>query len=443
MAELARGANTALSGETVRVAVSGVLPGSTDLIVLQLTDARSVRTDADMVFFNQPRSPEGAVEIGDDGQVVVRLDLVPADIETLAVAVACDDSASVSLGQIPDLGVTVTDSAATVVAPAGGLTAERAAVLVELYRRGGAWKTRNVSQGWAAGLAALVSEHGVAVADEPVDNVPAAPASGASGSSGASAASGVAASVTVEDVVRSVPGEGALSLEKKQKLDLRKREVAKVLLTKQAADVRARIIMVIDKTGSIYPQYKNGTIHRVVERMVPVAIQLDDDGRLEPYLYATSYARLPDLTVDQLEAWSAKYLHTTGKRGGINYAKIGGVNQEVPIIAEVLDQVRPQDRTPILVLFFTDGGFSNRASIKKLITHAANFPVFWQFIGLGKAHYGLLEELDDLPGRVVDNAGFFAVDDINDVTDADLYQRLLAEFPDWHRAATAAGILPR
>ncbi|MFC3243155.1 VWA domain-containing protein [Gordonia humi] len=49
--------------------------------------------------------------------------------------------------------------------------------------------------------------------------------------------------------------------------------------------------------------------------------------------------------------------------------------------------------------------------------------------------------MDDLGGRVVDNAGFFEVPDIDRRTDADLYADLLGEFPDWLRAATAAGIV--
>ncbi|MET7770263.1 VWA domain-containing protein [Nocardia sp. NPDC005366] len=42
--------------------------------------------------------------------------------------------------------------------------------------------------------------------------------------------------------------------------------------------------------------------------------------------------------------------------------------------------------------------------------------------------YGLLRTLGTMDGRVVDNAGFFAVDDIDRIGDDDLYQRLLGEF---------------
>jgi len=68
-------------------------------------------------------------------------------------------------------------------------------------------------------------------------------------------------------------------------------------------------------------------------------------------------------------------------------------------------------------------------------------PAFFQFVGVGRANYGLLERLDDLAGREVDNVGFFALDDVDAVSDAELYARLLGEFPDWLHAARSAGIV--
>lgn len=47
-------------------------------------------------------------------------------------------------------------------------------------------------------------------------------------------------------------------------------------------------------------------------------------------------------------------------------------------------------------------------------------------MGLGNAGFGVLERLDSLPGRRVDNVGFFAVKDIGTVPDQELYDRLLS-----------------
>lgn len=93
------------------------------------------------------------------------------------------------------------------------------------------------------------------------------------------------------------------------------------------------------------------------------------------------------------------------------------------------------------MLFFTDGGFQQRAKISELMRRASSLPAFWQFVGIGRADYGLLEKLDTLDGRTLDNAGFFAVDDLDRIDDAELYRRLLSEFPDWLRAAKSAGVV--
>ncbi|QRY61088.1 VWA domain-containing protein [Gordonia sp. PDNC005] len=409
---LTRGQNASLSSGATRLTID-VSGASVDILAFQLDANRKVRSDTDFVFFNQPRSPEGAVTLDGPTRLSVHLPSVPADVSRIAIAVAADTALSST-----ELTTTIrSDDGAVVTAPAEGLTTEQAAILVEVYRRGGAWKVRSESAGWTAGFAALVRELGVTVDEEP------APA----------------------PTIRMVKGEETLSLEKRQTLNLRKEAVHKVLLTKGAAGATARVIMVIDKTGSMSSLYRRGTVRRAVERMVPVATQLDSDGDLEAYLYAKSYVKLPNVTVATADLWIDTFVHLSGTHGApittpIDYKRIGAVNEELPIMQGILDDL--PDRQPVLVLFFTDGGFYSKIPlIRNLIGGAATRPVFWQFIGLGKNNFGVLTELDTLAGRVVDNAGFFQIDDLDRISDADLYDRLLGEFPDWLRAAGAAGII--
>lgn len=431
MTVLARGENTTITTGPVTISVSGARRGTVDLMAFQLGADQRVRGDGDFVFFNQPVSPEGAVRLTPPDRIDVDLAAMPAAVDRLSVAVCLDDAAPGSLAAVPGLGVQISHAGGAASAPAVGLSTERAAILLELYRRNGVWKIRNVSAGWDAGLPALVTHHGVAVDDEPAPPPAAAPRPAAAPQSADPLA------------LRTAPGESTLSLEKRQKLDLRKREVAKVLLDKGAAGARARVVLVIDKTGSMMRQYRERRIHEVVERMVPIAVQVDDDGTLEPYLYAKSYARLPDITVADAESWCSTYLHLDGVHGGIDYSAIGGYNVEPPIMKEIIGSLVPGSSLPTLVLFFTDGGFSKRGPITTLMKQASALPAFWQFVGLGRANYGVLERLDTMDGRVVDNAGFFSVDDISGISDAELYRRLLSEFPDWLRAARAHGIVGR
>ncbi|MFI1240999.1 vWA domain-containing protein [Nocardia salmonicida] len=405
-AALVKGQNAGLEPGEVVLSVRGGV--AADLSALLVTEAGKVRSDADFVFFNQPQAP--GVRLNGAG-LEISLGAVPGEIAqiraVITVAVQGD-----TFGTAASPVASVADRAGNVLHEyvIDGLDRESVVIALELYRRGEQWKVRAVGQGYAGGFADLVTDHGVSVDDEPEVAAP---------------------------EVRTVPGEAALSFEKRQKLDMRKREVAKVLIDKSAFGARARVVLVIDKTGSMEKMYRAGTVHRVVERMIPVATQLDDDGVLEAYLYALSYVKLPDITVEGGEQWAHTYLHLKGTHQGVDYNAIGGRNDELPIMRAVIETLTE----PTLVLFFTDGGFAKKREIAALMREAAHLPAFWQFIGLGTANFGVLRTLDELDGRVVDNAGFFALDDIDQVDDAELYRRLLGEFPDWLRAARTAGII--
>ncbi|WP_446226513.1 vWA domain-containing protein [Nocardia sp. IBHARD005] len=407
-AALVKGQNASLDSREVVLSVRGGV--AADLSALLVTEAGKVRSDADFVFFNQPQAP--GVRCNGAG-LEVSLGAVPGDIAQIraVITVAAEGD---TFGKAASPVASVADRAGNMLHEyvIDGLGGESVVIALELYRRGEQWKVRAVGQGYTGGFADLVTDHGVSVDDEP--------------------------EAVVVPEVRTVLGEAALSFEKRQKLDMRKRDVAKVLIDKGAFGARARVVLVIDKTGSMRKMYSGGTVHRVVERMIPVATQLDDDGTLEAYLYALTYAKLPDITVAGGEQWAQTFLHLEGTHQGIDYDGIGGRNDELPIMRAVIDTLTAE---PTLVLFFTDGGFAKKREIAALLREAAHLPAFWQFIGLGRANFGVLRTLDELDGRVVDNAGFFALDDIDRVDDAELYRLLLSEFPDWLRAARAAGIV--
>ncbi|WP_063710600.1 TerD family protein [Rhodococcus opacus] len=262
MTSLTRGANSPIDTATTTVEVTGARQGTIDLFVFQLGADLKVRTDADLVFFN-PSTPEGAVTLA-GGRVTLHLGTVPAAIDTLAVAVALDENVPGSLAQVPGLAVTVTQTGGvSFEVPAEGLTTERSAVLLEVYRRNGSWKVRNRSAGWSGGLDALVTEHGVSVDETPAHTPtptqapePAQAPAPAPAPTPAPAQSASASATVDGHGVRTVPGEATLSLVKREKLNLQKREVAKVLLTKGASNPIGRVVLVMDNTRSMSKRYR-------------------------------------------------------------------------------------------------------------------------------------------------------------------------------------------
>ncbi|CAO5177221.1 hypothetical protein FAIPA1_30270 [Frankia sp. AiPs1] len=55
--------------------------------------------------------------------------------------------------------------------------------------------------------------------------------------------------------------------------------------------------------------------------------------------------------------------------------------------------------------------------------------------------FSFLAELDELGGRYLDNANFFAVADPSDLTDAQLYELMMTEYPAWLHQARANGLV--
>ncbi|MCI3226622.1 VWA domain-containing protein, partial [Streptomyces sp. NP-1717] len=241
----------------------------------------------------------------------------------------------------------------------------------------------------------------------------------------------------------------------RKRLSLRKEQVAVSLDKHGVTGVVARVILVLDASGSMSALYTRGVVKNVAERMAAVAAQLDDDGEMQAWTFATNPARLPDLVIGDLPEWLGLHVRVGqmslfGRKkpqkglvaGQVDMRAVGFQNEEQKVIAEVRAYVRENPvPAPTLVLFFSDGGVYRDAEIERELRAAVEEPVFWQFVGLGRANYGVLQRFDTMAGRRVDNVGFFAVDDIERVSDPELYDRLLSEFPSWLREARQAGIL--
>jgi hypothetical protein len=61
---------------------------------------------------------------------------------------------------------------------------------------------------------------------------------------------------------------------------------------------------------------------------------------------------------------------------------------------------------------------------------------------MAAGNFQFLEELDDMPGRFIDNADFFSVDDPAHLSDEQLYDLMMNEYPGWLKLAQAQGLLP-
>jgi stress response protein SCP2 len=157
-------------GLMVQVSASAGVP---DIITLVLGDDGRVRNDDDLVFSNNPRSIDGSVShLGQRSAAGLEYDavmIVPSKVDATVgkIVVGCSGGMLDVPGGSGDLSMVLTTAQGQLVATAP-LTSARdggagAVIVWELYRRNGEWRCRLLDQAYRAGLAAFVTDFGVAV----------------------------------------------------------------------------------------------------------------------------------------------------------------------------------------------------------------------------------------------------------------------------------------
>ncbi|AGL46015.1 MULTISPECIES: TerD family protein [Pseudomonas] len=150
-----------------------------DASAFLLNATGKVRGDADFIFYNQLKSPDGSVEHtgdnrdgagdGDDEAIKVDLSRVPADVDKIAFTVTIHDAENrrQNFGQVSNSFIRIVNEAngSEIVRYdlAEDASTETAMIFAELYRHNSEWKFRAVGQGYAGGLKALANGYGLTV----------------------------------------------------------------------------------------------------------------------------------------------------------------------------------------------------------------------------------------------------------------------------------------
>ena len=180
--------------------------------------------------------------------------------------------------------------------------------------------------------------------------------------------------------------------------------------------------------------YKNGTVQSVIERIMPIASQFDDNAELDLWIFENSFKRLGSINLNNFYGYVEREILPKYRMGGTEYSHVMKDVYEKYILQE-------PSTLPNYVVFITDGDNFDKPKTTAFMTDVANHPIFWQFVGIGRASFDYLEKLDDLKGRFIDNADFFQLNDVNKVSDKELYKRLLTEYPTWLKEAKSKGLI--
>ncbi|WP_329340291.1 VWA domain-containing protein [Streptomyces sp. NBC_00663] len=217
---------------------------------------------------------------------------------------------------------------------------------------------------------------------------------------------------------------------------------AGVSLRKHGLDgLRAAVYLVVDYSGSMKPYYADGSVQALADRVLGLSAHLDDDGTVPVVFFSTDVDAETEIALADHEGRIERIVAGLGHMGKTSY--------HLAMDAVIDHYLDSGSQEPALVVFQTDGGPINKLAAERYLCKAARLPLFWQFIGFGDAkskQFDYLRKLDELAvpdKRAVDNAGFFhAGSEPRKVSDSELYDRLVGEFPKWLVAARAQGIIP-
>ena len=410
-----------------------------DFACFGLDAAGKLADERYMTFFNQPKTPCGGVEIvtqaGDALAFAVDTSKLPASIDQLVFTASVDGAGT--LAQLGSGYLRLLDGASERTRYAFGgadFAGERAVMLGSLYRKDGQWRVMANGQGFNGGLDALVAHFGGAVAAD----TPAAPSPSAAPS---------AAKISLDKRI-AASSPHLVSLVKQAGVSLQKAGLG---------EHRAKVALVLDISGSMSSLYTRGLVQQFADRILALGCKFDDDGEIDVFLFGSAVHQPAPMRPENARDYIKNVIKAHPLEGDTRYGRAmeavrkfyfpdgQGGERKAPVSASL----------PVFVMFVTDGTTSDKPLTEKQLRWASHEPIFWQFMGIGKGRkskkqslfssgdsdFPFLEKLDDLDGRLIDNADFFSVSSPDEHSDAELYDLLMTEYPGWLKLAKQQRLL--
>lgn len=189
---------------------------------------------------------------------------------------------------------------------------------------------------------------------------------------------------------------------------------------------RAKVACIMDKSGSLHNDYREGIIQEIILKIMPIALKFDDNGECDFWAFSDKTKRIEGLTLDNFE----NYIEDIVDRVFPDY---GGTNFAPPLVDAYKKYcIEEPSRLPVYIIFITDGDNYDKDETNRIIRELSKHNVFIKFIGTGDSStFDYLDNMKNLSGKETNNTDFFSAKSIVSMNDETLYKNILRGYPEW------------